>query len=552
MGPHRIAALAALAVLGCRKPEEPSGGASQRKGLDTLGYLATMPVGDRETMVSGVMRLEPRAVAAGITIICDVAFCNLIDMSGRTVHRIHLSSENLNAGSLLVDYDDSHFLILDKEIAKTDWLGKVEWQTHSEDVVFHHDVAVREDKTILALYAGERWIAHDGARIPILDNGIATIHADGSFARSVSFFDVLAAKLRPGVLDEIKQAVEAGTLAVPATRLKRRLKSRFAAFGNITDAFHANGLTIAPRDTAKWKQGDYIVCFRELGGNGGVYVIDHSSLAVRWSFEDVEKPHAPSQLPSGNILLFDNGPKRQWSRVIEIDPVKNAIVHEYRSQQPLFFSDGGSGVQALPNGNQLVTEMRRGHVFEITPSGQVVWDYWNPVSTTESHGKQVRSRAAIYRARRVTESSSTTIAPLRALVQAEQRRVASLAPIRKELPPQREARVYPEGPGPDFTPFMTFVLTETAGAITYKATSTALPPGRYRVMVAQHGCGEVLEAPLADLGTFESTGESGELALSGSTNGKAPEGGLAHLVDLGYLAVLREGTQRPIACAKVL
>src|SRR5262245_12734747 len=125
MGRLRIAWLAVLAGLACRRTEHPD---PQSKALNTLGYLASMPVGDQETEVSGVMRREPSAVAAGITIICDATSCNLIDMSGRSVHRILTSTDNTSPGTILEDYDESHVLLLLTGVAKVDWLGHVEWE----------------------------------------------------------------------------------------------------------------------------------------------------------------------------------------------------------------------------------------------------------------------------------------------------------------------------------------------------------------------------------------------------------------------------------------
>ena len=42
-----------------------------------------------------------------------------------------------------------------------------------------------------------------------------------------------------------------------------------------------------------------------------------------------------------------------------------------------FFSLSEGFVQALPNGNFLVTESKKGHVFELTPDKMVVWDYFD-------------------------------------------------------------------------------------------------------------------------------------------------------------------------------
>jgi len=57
------------------------------------------------------------------------------------------------------------------------------------------------------------------------------------------------------------------------------------------------------------------------------------------------------------------------------------IVWIYSSKRnTAFFSHIGSGCQRLPNGNTLICAMTEGHIFEVTPEGEVVWEYINPVT----------------------------------------------------------------------------------------------------------------------------------------------------------------------------
>jgi hypothetical protein len=89
-------------------------------------------------------------------------------------------------------------------------------------------------------------------------------------------------------------------------------------------------------------------------------------------------------LPNSNILIFDNGPTRldrtfPFSRVIEINPATNEIVWEYQdANAQAFYSDRISNAQRLPNGNTLINEGMFGRFFEVTPAGEVVWEYVNP------------------------------------------------------------------------------------------------------------------------------------------------------------------------------
>jgi hypothetical protein len=96
---------------------------------------------------------------------------------------------------------------------------------------------------------------------------------------------------------------------------------------------------------------------------------------------------------AGNLLLFDNQgdagfPQarlrtQRGSRVLEIDPVKKEIVWEYTgesSDQPgwSFFSSFISSARRLPNGNTLIDEGMNGRFFQVTPAGEIVWEYVNP------------------------------------------------------------------------------------------------------------------------------------------------------------------------------
>jgi len=61
-----------------------------------------------------------------------------------------------------------------------------------------------------------------------------------------------------------------------------------------------------------------------------------------------------------------------------------------------FFSSEISGAQRLPNGNMLVCAGVTGNLFEITPAGETVWQYVNPIvrggilAQGETPGKDMR------------------------------------------------------------------------------------------------------------------------------------------------------------------
>jgi hypothetical protein len=94
--------------------------------------------------------------------------------------------------------------------------------------------------------------------------------------------------------------------------------------------------------------------------------------------------HAPELQPNGNMLLFDNGNRRDHriaipatavSKAVEIafngsPPSSAEIVWEYTAP---FYSPVQGDADRMPNGNTLVTVSVRGLLVEVDPNGTEVW-----------------------------------------------------------------------------------------------------------------------------------------------------------------------------------
>ncbi|MFT7677992.1 MAG: hypothetical protein ACI8QC_001978 [Planctomycetota bacterium] len=109
--------------------------------------------------------------------------------------------------------------------------------------------------------------------------------------------------------------------------------------------------------------------------------------------------HNPSFLrgPDGDlrVLVYNNGsgrPDKSYSSVEELvlpfDPESGFQLTQgaaYGPSQPAwsysnpegFYSAFISGCERLPGGNTLICSGAAGHIFEVTPDGEVVWDYYN-------------------------------------------------------------------------------------------------------------------------------------------------------------------------------
>jgi len=154
----------------------------------------------------------------------------------------------------------------------------------------------------------------------------------------------------------------------------------------------ADGITAIQDNRTAWPfangfcelpDGNVMLSFRNIST---VVMIDRRTGKIYWKLgaPPLSGQHAPTILPNGRILLFDNGPHRldeatPFSRVLEIDPATKNIVWKYQ-ETPVsnFFSPYISNAQRLPNGNTLINEGWFGRFFEVTPEGAVVWEYINP------------------------------------------------------------------------------------------------------------------------------------------------------------------------------
>jgi outer membrane protein assembly factor BamB len=130
-----------------------------------------------------------------------------------------------------------------------------------------------------------------------------------------------------------------------------------------------------------------------------IFIIDQDTGNPVWSWQgapELDWQHHPVMLSNGKILVFDNGTRRGYSRVLELDPVNQATVWVYEAEQRTdFFTARGGDAQRLPNGNTLICESEKGRVFEVTSAGQIVWEFWHPEIAEEN------KRKTIYRMERI-------------------------------------------------------------------------------------------------------------------------------------------------------
>ncbi len=239
-------------------------------------------------------------------------------------------------------------------LLEVNWGGGVVWEYRDESQ--HHDA--RRTPSGGAIYLAEERVPDDVAGK--VRGGIAGSGTGGMYADAVV-------------------EVDAGGRRVWEWHAYEHLdfETDVITFNDSRDEWtHAN--TVAPLD------GDRVlVSFRNISTVG---IIDKKTGKFLWKlgYDVLSHQHDPSLLPGGNILVFDNGPHRRdmtlpYSRVIEVDPATSQIVWQYMDRPAYnFFSAFISGAQRLPNGNTLITEGQFGRMFQVSSSGEVVWEYINP------------------------------------------------------------------------------------------------------------------------------------------------------------------------------
>jgi len=230
---------------------------------------------------------------------------------------------------------------------------------------FHHHFSIASDGRIFATThqwrdTRERPVAH-APQLPALtmEDFVVEISPDGKELSRVSLLDAIV----PEFSELLQSAFSKGFNAKP------------------WDPLHTNDAEIIEADFAAhhpfMKAGMVMVSMRDLDT---IALLDMQAKRVTWALRGPwVRQHDPDFLPNGNVLIFDNRGHRVGkggSRIIEFEPGSNRIVWSYSgSTNSPFYTDIAGGQERLPNGNVLITEDKRGRIFEVTPGGQIVWAY---------------------------------------------------------------------------------------------------------------------------------------------------------------------------------
>ncbi|MEO0424859.1 MAG: arylsulfotransferase family protein [Pseudomonadota bacterium] len=321
----------------------------------------------------------------------------LIDSFGRVVHRWHLPysavwapggaieapvpdthtyfryARVLADGDLLVVYDGVGDTPHGYGVVRMDRESKPRW-AYLERA--HHALDVMPDGRIVTLIHA---INHEPIpragylRPPRIDDSLVVLSPDGVELQRIALLPAFVDSPFEGML---------GLLP-------------FYLLEGSGDFLHANDVEVVSDAWAATlpgvESGQVMVSMREPGV---LALIDLGSEEMTWALRGPWiGQHDPDLLANGQVLLYDNG---GWfgpggrSRVLEFDPTTQAHTWQYTGTADRPFHSAIRGVQQrLENGNTLITETQRGRLLEVTPSGDIVWEYRNPARATTERGERI-------------------------------------------------------------------------------------------------------------------------------------------------------------------
>lgn len=386
-----IASMTAVAPQGVPTPFPHPAEVSREdvERLQALGYVDVVdaPVDGR----SGVVLRDVARSQPGYDVFTNAHLCStqLIDADGKVVREWSLepcfrwdNTSLLPDGDLLVvgraekpeksDGEGERGWGAGRYVARLGWSGDVRWKV---PLGAHHDAQLTPRGEIAVLTASRRLVPEVDDKRKLKDDALTLLSADtGETRASASIYDLLK--------------------TAPPDQF--RFRTRTQGKGHL-DLLHANSVfwmndaALAARDPL-YAPSNVVLTVRH---QDTVAIVDWDAKKVVWAWGqgELSGPHDAVVLPSGNVLVFDNGLGRGWSRVVEMDPKSRRIVWEYRAPDPkTFYTPTRGANQRLANGNTLIAQSDSGRAFEVTPDGTIVWEFLNPNLSEGKRGGMVRMR----------------------------------------------------------------------------------------------------------------------------------------------------------------
>ena len=355
---------------GARAESKPKLTEEQRRELERLrsiGYLAgSQPAGAS----SGITVHDAARSSGGLNFYTSGHFAGamLMDMEGTVLHEWRydfLKAWPDETESTEVDGSEywrwAYLFENGDVLAIFDGLGLIKVDRNSNLIWKrlggeHHDLDVTDDGRVFVLTRRAHMVERINPRMPVMEDFVTVLDADGNLLNEVSILEAFE-----------KSAFRDSPLA-----------RGFVARG---DLYHTNAVDVLDGRLADripaFSEGNVLISMRT---QSIIAILDMDTEEIVWVASDMWlAQHDPKVLDNGNILVFDNKGAKGESRVVEFDPASRELVWKYEGDRSNnFFTQMCGANHRLPNGNTLATESDFGRAFEVTPEGEIVWEFVNP------------------------------------------------------------------------------------------------------------------------------------------------------------------------------
>ena len=312
----------------------------------------------------------------------------LLDMHGKVLHTWNIDADRVRLlpnGNILCVHGTKWGLKrkpwkqLRPVVAEYNWNGERVWQYRADDVI-HHDVQRLSNgntlflkRTILPIHAMQGVIDPERAANPLRGDSIIEVDSSGQIVWSWHAHEHL------DVNDCGKHNCGGKRGTVEGNK-------------KLKDWTHMN--TVSPLPENRWyaagderfRPGNILAMLRNWST---VILIDKDTKRVVWEYTGDyrgglgggHEPHMIEEgLPgAGNILIFDNGTREHTGQsiILEIEPPTKRVMWKYENGNA-FHSRAAGSVQRLTNGNTFISQDNAQRMFEVTPSGEIVWEAHGP------------------------------------------------------------------------------------------------------------------------------------------------------------------------------
>ncbi|HEY7425887.1 MAG TPA: arylsulfotransferase family protein [Gemmataceae bacterium] len=236
----------------------------------------------------------------------------------------------------------------------------------------HHSVDVGEDGTIYTLT--QKLESKPPTRLrflptPYLADSLVVLSQEGRELDNIPIAEAFANSPYVPILTSAGQFLQPMSYSAPP-----RLKN---------DLFHANSVRVLKRARAAkfslFKAGQILLSVRNLNT---IAVLDRQTRSVAWAAQGIWRvQHDAEYLDNGHLLLYDNFGARNQARILEYDPVTQAIPWVYANEDSVPFHAFFRGMkQRLPNDNTLIVDPDNRRLFEVTQDKELVWAFFCPLA----------------------------------------------------------------------------------------------------------------------------------------------------------------------------